>query len=871
MEVSPLQSTMFPPRHNQRKFSTRLLDGVPFDVGDIQSFLRKSLADEQQRAREDSELTTKDIFLPRLSIANQSTTFFGKRVIFNIDEKEIKEKEENKKRLLKQTSATKFLTKEAVKYCLDNSDPLVLLSFNSLLSDLPSGSEMGRDGVESGELSIVFEGNLKHVSRSEKSRHELPAERRLQYPVNSRMANVAMSSSFIIEQLWPWPWLEPDVRAHALYKTSKETPCTFAEQSRLPMLRVPDLKYSLSRFLQASQPCVKTAEYKHLKQIADSFAAKEGKECQKALVNKAETLKNWISAVLPNYTGCYNRQGAPYFNTAIIAPFLHDLWPERNDSQIDRAAYIISLATEFWMLLRNEDLEPISDGNGHTMCMHKFRKLFSSVKIPGQPCDKAYHFFKTSSEDEETPRHIIVIYNGHIFKLEVVDVNYKPMRTNIIKKYLRELKRCVDEGVIKDSFGLGVLTSMNRDEWCAARAHLMNISTVNEACLYEIEEAMFVISLEDLHAVNSDLLPHESVFGDGCNRWYDKSLSFYVYGNGIVTVNVNNSLVDGPVVAILLHYIHLRILEDTEKWDDDVVVAMSRSALASAIPSASAVFDNLGIQLSVRMNEIQEAWDSKTKHRYSPAEMDDEQTIYLLEFYIDDIIEKSINKASVSFANLSASVETATCKFDEYDRDIFQIKNINTDAFAHLLIHLTFFKMYHKSASVGSRVSLKRFYHGGHEILRSTNPDVVQFCQIMMDKKANFIDQRLSFWRAEKKHRDLLRECCSGMGFGSHLAGLKVMAADLYPTQPELFSKDKLVEGVEVYDIYCECVAVGSTGCAVVLPQSTVGYGVGYTIANTKIIFNVSSWKEVRSTSSQLFVQSLHGTLKDMNVFVNRL
>ncbi|CAL1542925.1 unnamed protein product, partial [Lymnaea stagnalis] len=603
---------------------------------------------------------------------------------------------------------------------------------------------------------------------------------------------------------------------------------TFAKQGSLPKLPIPDLGNSLKQVLMSLESCTRPAEFKQIKIAAEEFENGEGKVCQKILVESTGSNKQWIKSALPNYGRLYSRHEAPILSTGIVAPFIFDLWPPKKDSQLDRAAMVIDLALEFWLLIRKETLRPVMDPKGHQICMNQFRKLFSAARIPGKPCDATFTLFHTVSDQEDTPRHIVVIYRGQIFTVVVVDSHDVPIRLLSIQANLEHIVYSVDGGFVEMGPGVGSLTSMNRDDWSCTRVKLMQTDENNRECLMVIEEAIFVLSLDAVVSHNTDLLPHEAIFGDGCNRWYDKSLNFYVYKNGVVTINANTSLVDGSMLAILLHYMHLRILEDTEKWDDDVVQSLSKTAIAS---SAS------GIQL---------------------------------QFTIEPEVLESIEVAQMHFSNLAASVEIATCKFEEYEANAFSSREINTDAFAHMVIHLAFFTMYFRIASIGSRVSLKRFYHGRHEIMSTTTNEMAQWVRIMRDPKADAVIKKESFWKAEKRHRELLKDNCSGQGCHNHMAALRVIAQDNLAETPRLFQDDCIPWG-ERFEIYSASLGVGCTSYVAVLPNSTKGYGLGYFVANTKIIYCVSSWKEESSKSAKLFAFSLYNTLSFLKEFIYSL
>ena len=66
---------------------------------------------------------------------------------------------------------------------------------------------------------------------------------------------------------------------------------------------------------------------------------------------------------------------------------------------------------------------------------------------------------------------------------------------------------------------LGLLTTMPRDEWAAARARMLS-SPVNAATLADIDSALFVVCLEDGVPASDAALNRTMLHGDGRSRWY---------------------------------------------------------------------------------------------------------------------------------------------------------------------------------------------------------------------------------------------------------------------------------------------------------------------------------------------------------------
>lgn len=774
---------------------------------------------------------------------------------------------------------TAEVLEDAIKYSLDHKDDL-FHEYDSFLQFAFFGDGISETAVhhtrsekklgQKKEKSVVLEGVLSRLQPSEN--HIVKFVKR---PSSRKVSLGGSPVPLSPEDLWSWPWLNPDLKARNLYRSlTQNKRVTFSQQAALPIIPLPSLGQSLNGLLLAVKPCTSARTLARTQKLVNDFANGEGSVYHEHIINSKEHPNTtWIREFLPNYSHCYTRLEAPLINTAIVAPFMYDLWPERATTQLTRAAILVELAVEFWELIRDERLLPIAVArDGKPACMHQFRKLFSSVKLPGIPRDEIYYNFKTVNEGGNTSRHIVVFYKGQIFGVEVVTSDNERVSSEIIKRRLSSVITSVDEGVSEQGLGLGILTSLDRNAWSELRVHLMEISLRNHTCLNEIEQAMFALSLDDTRGVgNTDRLLHEAIFADGCNRWYDKSFNFYVYSNGLVTMNVNTSIIDGTTAAILLHYIHIRIMEDFEKWDDDVLMSVSGST--ADVHEKSTEEDDGDTDSQSVMSDVPEArnrMDSIQTMSYPGKIIVDSKP---LVFDIDDKMEVAIEEAKVKFLEMACSIRTAVCRFEKYETRIFSQKDINTDAFAHLVMQLAFFRMYFRPPSVGSKVSLRRFRYGRYEVIRTTTCESVLWCKSMLDVASSFKDQSSQFFEAIKKHVSLLKDVCYGRGNENHLAALRVIAEDVYSTTPLLFQDEgfRQAGGFGRFDIYSECLGVGCTSCAVVWPASPVGYGVGYFVANSKIVFNVCSWDVEKGTSADLFAHSLTRTLNGLHEFLTSL
>lgn len=91
---------------------------------------------------------------------------------------------------------------------------------------------------------------------------------------------------------------------------------------------------------------------------------------------------------------------------------------------------------------------------------------------------------------------------------------------------------------------IGSLTTLERDTWAGVREELVQTSQQNLASIKEVDDALFLICLDDLKSEDPSRLIESLLCGDnGSNRWFDKCFQLIIDGNGMATVNFEHSWV----------------------------------------------------------------------------------------------------------------------------------------------------------------------------------------------------------------------------------------------------------------------------------------------------------------------------------------
>jgi carnitine O-palmitoyltransferase 2 len=162
----------------------------------------------------------------------------------------------------------------------------------------------------------------------------------------------------------------------------------------------------------------------------------------------------------------------------------------------------------------------------------------------------------------DVSRHIVVQRGPRFYTVDVLTKENIPVPAADIEAQLRAIL-ADSAGVSGGSGGkvnsasyekeapVGALTGAPRDTWASARA-AMEASPVNKASLSSIDDALFVVTLDDDVPDTHETLSRAMLHGDTRNRWYDKCFNLIICQNGKAGINWEHAWGDG--VAVLYFF-----------------------------------------------------------------------------------------------------------------------------------------------------------------------------------------------------------------------------------------------------------------------------------------------------------------------------
>jgi acyl carrier protein len=219
---------------------------------------------------------------------------------------------------------------------------------------------------------------------------------------------------------------------------------------KLPILPVPSLDITTSALDKSLRLILSEKEYLRSRNQIDHFVAADGpgRKLQARLLQHAKTKRNWHSDLW------LDKQ---YFESrAPIAPFTNYFGVQKSGDSVPvsmMAAGICAALLEFQEEVESGTLERdlLRDAAAE---MEQYKNIFNACRIPQKPKDCIVRF------DAVSYRHIVVIRDGHFFKL-----NYEYQGRRLDVAQLIAVMDSILEMDLGSPSEIGAFTSMDRDTW----------------------------------------------------------------------------------------------------------------------------------------------------------------------------------------------------------------------------------------------------------------------------------------------------------------------------------------------------------------------------------------------------------------------
>ncbi|KAI4903245.1 hypothetical protein NFI96_022052 [Prochilodus magdalenae] len=606
---------------------------------------------------------------------------------------------------------------------------------------------------------------------------------------------------------------------------------TMHYQKSLPRLPVPKLEDTIRRYLAAQRPLLNDERYSKTEKLAHDFQNGIGKQLHEELVVQDKNNKHTSYISAPWFDMYLSARESVVLNFNPFMSFNPDSKPEYND-QLVRATNMVCSAVRFMKTLRAGLLEPevfhLNPAKSNTDSFKKFIRWvpssiswFGAYMVNAYPLDMSQYFRLFNSTRIPKPkrdelftdnkgRHLLVMRRGNMYVFDAVDRD-----GNLVKpaEILSHLKYILADSTPAPAFPLGVLTSENRDVWAGLREKLLEAG--NREALGLVDNALFCLCLDEEEMRDHIHISHNMLYGDGCNRWYDKSFSIILAKDGQAAVNFEHSWGDG--VAVL-------------RFQNEVFKDTTEKPLVGP-----------GTQ---------------------PAAVDSASAVRRLEFKLNAELQHGITKAQENFRAAVSRLTIDAMEFKQGGKEQLKKKKLSPDAIAQLAFQMGFLRQYGQTVATYESCSTAAFKHGRTETIRPASIHTQRCAQAFVQQPdQHSVEQLQGLLDATSKyHGQLTREAAMGQGFDRHLFALRYLASSKGMTLPSLY-QDPAYAAINHNILSTSTLtspAVSLGGFAPVVPD---GFGVGYGVHDDWIGCNVSSYP---TRDVHEFLRYVHKSLEDI-------
>lgn len=490
----------------------------------------------------------------------------------------------------------------------------------------------------------------------------------------------------------------------------------------LPRLPLPDLEGTLELYLTSARPFLSEDQLEHTSNAIREFREGVGRHLQQRLVDRTldPQIDNWQHDLQVNRI--YLNRRDPVYPYGIF--YGGHLVTENPHSQAERAAMISLAAYTFKQQVDAGELEQ-EYMDEEPLCMSSLEWLFNATRKPRVGTDQVC---KYAGND-----YLVALRRGHIFKVA-----------------LTETKKCASHASLKATFqaildnsektlpSVATLSADERDAWAELREKVRSDSQANEGLISTIEEAAFVVCLDDGSPSTPTERCNQFLLGDPSNRWSDKSLQFVVCENGVSAYICEHSMLDAASVKQMNKYITQSILEHNSETpptgENDVV-------------------GNLSEEYTFTTNEAIETHIDRVQRQFSESH----QAAEFNHFYLPTL-----------------------------GNTFLRAYKIPSKSGYQLIIQLASLLHYGRQWPSWEALTMMLFSKGRLDWMQAVSPAMFAFCKAAIDDGISTAERRARLRDAADLHTNTMTSIRRGRGFAAHLEALREVLHENEPV-PGLF------------------------------------------------------------------------------------
>ena len=695
---------------------------------------------------------------------------------------------------------------------------------------------------------------------------------------------------------------------------------TYAGQRALPSLPVPPLAATLAKYVRTLEPLNTPQALERARKCIYSVQNTAALERLHArLVVKSQSSRNWLERWWDGDQYLKPRLELP-INYNYFLRFKDELHPDAGlparvggvqPRQISRAARLLTSMARFYVSLAAEEVHPDSD-RGVDLDMNQYARLFGHARLPVSGHDRIAchtarppglsepHYATEYAASGAPPRHVVVLSRGHYYSVDVLDDAYAPLSAQTIAHALTRL--VTQTAVMGDApHPIGVLTSMQRDAWAAARNELEGNSSATAASLQTVDSALWVLCLDDFahfdsgaggggpkpslpvvtQSVSARLSAESPWFLHGAgNRFFDKH-QLIVLGDGTAGMLIEHAAVDGMTILRLMNFMWAAEGSAGGRQSSGGVAASAPAAAAaaaaasspSASPSSSSSSSSTlgGVrfpsreQLSVDMSSVLAASASSSQ---AALLLHASASPRLLPMHVPLRTCGTLSAALCDLNAVSSALSTRVLHFAEFGAEEIKSRmKLPPDAFVQMAMQLAHQRLYGRPCATYESTATRGFAQGRTEVTRSASRESLALSTAMCaspPRTPSLVSRSTSLYHAAllgdacAAHARYAREAKAGMGVDRHLHGLLTLWHEEQQQQghtdplPPLFA-DPTYAASRHWRLSTSNCGSSSTALFGYGPVVDDGYGAGYVIGDDSITLNFTSWGARAPSASSVF------------------
>lgn len=606
-----------------------------------------------------------------------------------------------------------------------------------------------------------------------------------------------------------------------LFLQPENEPNTFTKDNALPNLPLPNLSDTLDRYYESLKPFGNAEELANSRRIIEKFKNGIGKELHSVLLERTKKHRNWVEKWWEDYAYCTDRTPVLPLS-AMAAIFLIEatkieISPEY---RLKGAARLVHSCLEHFELIRTERMKPTSTPDGSiTFSMALYRRLYNSVRMPGEQMDSIQSHFKAASEGN-APNNVIVIGKGRIFSVNFYCNDGTIMRHSQILAILTEIANIIERSDV--NVPIPVLTCDDRSSWAANRKYLIELSPKNAQFMTMIEESITVLTLDEHSPENWNDVALDTISGDLHSKWADKSCSLVAFRSGRYGSIGDHSCYDGTVSVASMMFHTLTLLEYPEPDWNDMAVNV-------------------------------------------------ENCITEICFETDEHIIGEVERVTSFVQETGSSVIVSTTCFSEYGKNFMKTVKLHPDAYIQMVIQVVYYKMHSEIVATYETALMRGYYNGRTETLRSVQCETVEWILSFLNESENDHTKLKKLRQAVEAHNKLMTSARNGNGIDRHLFGLWCAAYEADIAIPELYDDPLYKKSGGGGNFVLSTSTLGySINNGFVAPMVKDGYGLFYTMTSETVWLHVTALRDSTKTGAHKFARIFHETLVEVKNMIDR-